>query len=107
MHGNGFADCLKMIQTTSDNYRGTAPNNVEYGSDQRGGSSGGPFVQNFNAVCPTAGCGLNSGKNHVVGVISYGYISTGPRVQGASILDTRWTSLWNVICANRAGNCVP
>ena len=100
-----FTDCLKMIQTTSDNYRGTSPNNVEYGNDQRGGSSGGPWVQNFNAVCPAEGCGNNSGRNQVVGVTSYGYTSTGPRAQGASIPDTRWVNLWNSICARTAGNC--
>lgn len=100
-----FASCNKMIQTTSANFRTVSPNNVEYGSDQRGGSSGGPWVQNFNASCPAEGCGTNPGWNQVVGVTSYGYIDTAPRVQGASILDSRWVSIWNSICGFRAGNC--
>jgi hypothetical protein len=40
----------------------------------------------------------------VVGVTSYGYTSTDPKVQGASILDDRWVQIFNTICA-RAGNC--
>lgn len=96
--------CQKMQNVTSTNYRNTAPNNVEYGSDARGGSSGGPWVQNFAALAVGGGTGLNTAQNRVVGVTSYGYISTDPKVQGASIPDSRWVSIWNTICA-RPGNC--
>lgn len=99
-----FGNCQSMIQTTSDNFRNTSPNNVEYGSDQRGGSSGGPWVQNFNVQAPNEGGKLNPNGNRVVGVTSYGYVSFDPRVQGASIPDNRWVGLWNTVCAG-AGNC--
>lgn len=96
--------CQKMQNVTSTNYRATAPNNIEYGSDARGGSSGGPWVQNFAVLSVGGGTGSNTGQNRVVGITSYGYISEDPKVQGSSILDSRWTQIWNTICA-RVGNC--
>jgi V8-like Glu-specific endopeptidase len=99
--------CQKMHQVASGNFRNTSPNNVEYGSDARGGSSGGPWVQNFGALAAGQVGGLNPGVNRVVGVTSYGYVSTDPKVQGASILDSRWVSVWNTICGVTAGNCTP
>jgi V8-like Glu-specific endopeptidase len=96
--------CQKMQNVTSTSYRNVAPNNVEYGSDARGGSSGGPWVQNFETQSVGGGTGLNPGPNQVVGITSYGYVSTDPKVQGSSILDSRWVQLWNLICS-RAGNC--
>ncbi|HEY0062098.1 MAG TPA: hypothetical protein VGC21_08250 [Telluria sp.] len=96
--------CQKMQNVTSSAYRATAPNNVEYGSDARGGSSGGPWVQNFAQLSVGGGTGINTGQNRVVAVTSYGYTSTDPKVQGASIPDDRFVQIWNSICA-RAGNC--
>jgi V8-like Glu-specific endopeptidase len=96
--------CQKMQNVTSTNFRATSPNNVEYGSDARGGSSGGPWVQNFATMSVGGGTGSSTGQNRVVAVTSYGYTSEDPKVQGASILDSRWTQMWNTICA-RAGNC--
>ncbi len=95
-----------MHQELSGNFRNTSPNNVEYGSHSRGGSSGGPWVQNFGAASVGQIGGLNPGSNRVVGVTSYGYVSTDPKVQGASILDSRWVQIWNIVCAHRVGNCV-
>lgn len=96
--------CQRMQNVTSTSYRTTAPNNVEYGSDARGGSSGGPWVQNFAQLATGGGTGNNTGQNRVVAVTSYGYVSEAPKVQGASIPDDRWVQIWNSICA-RAGNC--
>ena len=96
--------CQKMQNVTSNSYRPTSPNNVAYGSDPRGGSSGGPWVQNFAVMASGGGTGTNIGQNRVVGITSYGYISVDPKVQGASIPDSRWVQIWNQICA-RAGNC--
>jgi V8-like Glu-specific endopeptidase len=96
--------CQKMQNITSSNLRAVSPNNVEYGSDARGGSSGGPWVQNFAVLSVGGGTGSNTGQNRVVGVTSYGYTSVDPKVQGASVLDSRWTELWDRLCA-RAGNC--
>ena len=97
-------NCQKMHNVASTAYRAVSPNNVEYGSDARGGSSGGPWVQNFEELSAGGGTGNNTGRNRVVGITSYGYTSTDPKVQGSSILDSRWVGLWNAMCA-RAGNC--
>jgi V8-like Glu-specific endopeptidase len=92
-------------QVTSGAFRNTAPNNVEYGSDSRGGSSGGPWVQNFSELANGQnGIGLNNGVNRVVAVTSYGYISTDPKVQGASIPDVRWSNIFNGYCGTPS-NC--
>lgn len=103
-------NCQKMQQVTSQN-RSTnftsAPNNVEYGSNARGGSSGGPWVQNYG-VQGVGGVPTSAGLNQVVGVTSYGYISTDIHLQGSSIPDSRaggFIPLLNLMCAQRAGNC--
>lgn len=84
----------------------TGGNNTwRYGSDMRGGSSGGPFVQNFSLPAAGQTPGLNPGWNQLISVVSYGPVDTNPKYQGASILDSRWTSMWSAACARRAGNC--
>jgi hypothetical protein len=93
-----------MQDVMSNSFRTAAPNNVEYGSDARGGSSGGPWVQNFSTLASGGGTGGNAGLNQVVGVTSYVYNDLAPQLQGASILDNRWISLFNMLCG-RAGNC--
>ncbi|WP_139826329.1 trypsin-like serine peptidase [Derxia lacustris] len=103
---SNFASGLKLIESTSANYQRVYPNNVEYGSDLSHGSSGGPWVQNFAvAVSDTDGSGLKGGSNRVVGVTSYGYDGGTLRVQGASILDSNFTAMFNSICAHQTGNC--
>ena len=96
--------CQKMQDVMSNNFRTTAPNNVEYGSDARGGSSGGPWVQNFATLASGGGTGTSTGLNQLVGVTSYIYNDVNPKVQGASIPDGRFTQLFNVLCG-RPGNC--
>ena len=97
--------CQKMQQVTSQSFRATSPNNVEYGSNARGGSSGGPWVMNYG-IQGTGG--LTTSLNALVSVTSYGYVSTVPQVQGGSIPDSRpggFIPLLNLVCAQRAGNC--
>jgi len=97
--------CQQMQQVTSQHFRATSPNNVEYGSNARGGSSGGPWVMNFG-VQPAGG--VTTSINALVGVTSYGYVSTLPLVQGSSIPDSRaggFIPLLNLMCAGRVGNC--
>ena len=97
--------CQVMHQVDSANLRSVYPNNVEYGSDMRGGSSGGPWIQNFGRPASGQYGGYNTGLNRIVGVTSYGYISTGPKVQGSSILTNTFVSILNMACAHRSGNC--
>lgn len=98
--------CQKMQDITSAAFRNTRPNNVEYGSDATGGSSGGPWVQNFQVLQNGGGTGMNTGGNRVVGVTSYIYTSPDPKVQGASIPDGRWVSIFNTLCGRVPGNCL-
>jgi V8-like Glu-specific endopeptidase len=107
--------CQKLHRVDAGSLRTQAPNCAEYGSDARGGSSGGPWAQNFGtAAAAAAGSvpGLNSGRNRVVGVTSYGPIDQNPKFQGASIFDTRFNDgagggVFGVACGLRAGNCTP
>jgi V8-like Glu-specific endopeptidase len=99
-------NCNIMQRVDSRNIRNTSPNNVEYGSNARGGSSGGPWLMNFGTQ-PVGGLAFAQ-TNRVVGITSYGYISTTPQVQGSSIPDSRaggFIPLLNAMCALRAGNC--
>jgi hypothetical protein len=98
--------CQKMQDVTSGAFRNTSPNNVEYGSDAGGGSSGGPWVQNFQVLQAGGATGKNTGSNRVVGVTSYIYVPDDPKVQGASIPDSRWVSIFNTLCGRVAGNCL-
>lgn len=98
--------CRKMQNATSQSYELGANNTAIYGTDFGGGSSGGPWVKNFS-VTPVGGAtGQNPDPNRVVGVASYGYNSGAPKIQGASIPDSRWVAVWNAVCAG-AGNCAP
>lgn len=98
-------NCQQMHQVTAQSLRNTSPNNVEYGSDARGGQSGGPWVQNFGKKATGQSGGLNAGVNRVIGVTSYGYNSLDPKVLGGSVPDARWTDIFNTACAHRSGNC--
>jgi len=99
-------NCGKLQAVTSNSHAASFPNNVEYGSDAGGGSSGGPWVQNFQVLAQGGGTGINTGANRVVGVTSYGYTTAEPKLQGASILDSQWVDLWNQMCS-QPGNCTP
>lgn len=95
----------KMHQVTAGSFRTRSPNAGEYGSDMRGGSSGGPWIQNFGTPAVGQTGGLNPGSNLVIGVTSYGPIATDPLYQGSSILDSRFTEILNNVCTRRTGNC--
>ena len=48
---------------------------------------------------------LDAEFNTIVGITSYGFISSQPKVQGSSILNDAFVSLYNAACARNAGNC--
>ncbi len=93
---SNFDSGEKLHQVTAQALRNASANNVEFGSDMRGGSAGGPLIQDF---------GDNANLVKWIGAISYYNNSTTVKVQGASIPDSRFTSILNVACARRAGNC--
>ena len=99
----------KMEITNAQTYIFGGNNTYIYGSAMRGGSSGGPWIQDFG-VRPT-GTPPNTppvllGNNNVVAVTSYGPIATTPAYQGASNLNTDFVNLLNAACAPPgSGNC--
>jgi len=76
---------LNMMRTDSLGYQ-TTPNNVVMGSAQTGGSSGGPWIQNFGKQSVYVGDtnpNFNGGPR-VSAVTSWGFVSDSIRVQGSS-----------------------
>lgn len=82
-----FYDGDKMIRTDSLGFRDT-PNNVAVGSNQTGGSSGGPWLLNFGVDTSFSGDAEpnDNVSNVVVATTSWGYrgASAGNMIQGAS-----------------------
>eukprot|EP01121_Diplochlamys_sp_Union-15-3_P008410 TRINITY_DN222_c0_g1_i2.p1 TRINITY_DN222_c0_g1~~TRINITY_DN222_c0_g1_i2.p1 ORF type:complete len:234 (-),score=39.41 TRINITY_DN222_c0_g1_i2:94-795(-) len=93
----------KMHQVNSAYKRLKSPNCVEYPSDMGGGSSGGPWVQDFGE--PALGQSIIGYPNIIVGITSYGPVSTSLRYQGSSILNANFTNLLQLACADAIGNC--
>jgi len=105
-----FNSCNIMQRNDSSDHRvgsTVAGNNAfEYGSDMAGGSSGGPWVQNFGDPLSAAPTGVrNLTRNAVVGVTSYGFLDTNVKILGASGFNAEFASMLNAACANATGNC--
>ncbi|KAA1421422.1 hypothetical protein F0U44_03770 [Nocardioides humilatus] len=103
-----FDSCNIMQRVDSSDHRVppgyTGGNAYEYGSDMTGGSSGGPWLENFGTGAAPQGSWTT--RNAVVGVTSYIYTDGGASlIEGASQLDSRWTTVYNNRCAAAAGNC--
>ncbi len=94
-----------MHQVDSQHYKKAQKSTVLYGSDMRGGSSGGPWVENFGRKAVGQTGALKAWSNRIVGVTSYGYVAVGPKVQGSSILNKSFKSILKAACNHRAGNC--
>lgn len=94
-----------MHQVDSEDFRAGGQNTRLYGSDMRGGSSGGKWVENFGVKAAGQRGGLQPWPNRIVGVTSYGYVAVGPKVQGSSTLNQEFLTILNMACAHRAGNC--
>ncbi|MCO5759909.1 MAG: trypsin-like serine protease [Chromatiaceae bacterium] len=95
----------KMHQVTSASFQSGGNNTVLYGSDMTGGSSGGPWLQNFGPASAGQSGGLKPGRNQVIGVTSYGYTDAAVKTQGSSILNDTFVALMTGACGHRAGNC--
>jgi V8-like Glu-specific endopeptidase len=106
-------DGLRMIRTDSIGYQ-DAPNNVILGSAQTGGSSGGPWLQNFGMKTSHSGTQpLNDEDNQVVATTSWGFTNDVFMIQGASRFgkNTTYTtksniqSLHDTACGANPGFC--
>ena len=94
----------RMEETTAEVRSVSGYNAGQLGSDQRNGSSGGPWVRDFGVQGNGDPTG-SSLRNRIVGFTSYGPTATGPRYQGASILNTEWQNMYNQACRRKSGNC--
>jgi len=101
----GFDNGEIMHQVDSASHRAADQNTVLYGSDMTGGSSGGPWIENFGVQSAGQTGGLNANPNRVVGVTSYGFTTADPLVQGSSTLNQDFVTILNAACAHRPGNC--
>lgn len=100
----------EMIRTDSQGavVKSQAGNTV-IGSQQTGGSSGGPWLANFGlATSPGSGAsvGKDANRNVVVGTTSWGYKSLDPKEQGASpFISGNIRSLVNDVCGKYPAAC--
>jgi V8-like Glu-specific endopeptidase len=103
-----FDSCAIMQRVDSSDHRVppgySGGNAYEYGSDMTGGSSGGPWLENFGTgAVPQGGW---TTRNSVVAVTSYIYTDGGMSlIEGASQLDSRFNTIYMSRCAAQAGNC--
>jgi V8-like Glu-specific endopeptidase len=94
-----------MQRTDAEVFRTVAPNAAEIGSDQTGGSSGGPWIQDFGVAAAGQPARALNG-NVIVGIQSYGYRDPGrARVSGSSIPNAEFVAIFNLACNQGPGNC--
>jgi hypothetical protein len=98
-----FDSCLRMHSVNGQTGTSVFTNTVIMGSDMRGGSSGGPWVQNFQVL--SAGQTPRSPTLRIVGIVSYGPVSTSFNYQGSSIPDARFASALNAACTTYPTRC--
>ena len=94
-----------MHQVDSGDHEDGGEGTVLYGSDMRGGSSGGAWFENFGVPAEGQQGALLSTPNQIVGVTSYGYVATDPLVQGSSLLGQEFLEIYNAACEHKPGNC--
>ncbi len=98
-----------MERTDSQGFTSASlSNNTVMGSLQTGGSSGGPWVVNLGIAPSLNGTSFGTAANHnvVVGVTSWGYVSTAIKQQGASRFTTgNITVLVNTACTATPAAC--
>ena len=87
----------RLQRTTANVLRSAVPNSAEMGSDQRGGSSGSAWVQDWG-VASVGQPARELGGNIMVGITSYGPVALTPRYQGSSILNNEWVTIYNLAC---------
>ena len=99
---------LRMQRNDSQGFRSTSLfDNTVIGSLMTGGSSGGPWLNNFGYKPKLSGTtfGTFSNPNVVVGVTSWGYTSSLPKEMGAApFLSTNIAALVTAVCGNPVTN---
>ena len=95
----GNLDAGEILQRTGAQTLGTfAPNNALYGSDQQGGSSGGPYVIDLQ-VTPAGGISRSPT------VVAVEFFGNGVGDVGVSLLNGNAGAIISMACQAAAGNC--
>ena len=86
---------------------GEQVNNIIWGSDMMGGSSGGPIVKNWGRAYPdTSGDRpRDSSRNNVISVVSWGFEETAFNVQGGAIFNADFAGLMQQVCTENPDAC--
>lgn len=101
----GNMDSGNYMQRTSSMVASYGTNNGTWGSDQRGGSSGGPLAINLRSSYDNTSPPQDNGGNRIVAVTSWGWVSTAPQQQGASQFDSVLQNMLNNACSAYVGAC--
>lgn len=100
-----FDDGNIMHQVDSGDSAAAANNTVLYGSDMTGGSSGGSWIQNFGEKADGQPDAIDGEMNLIVGITSFGFVSSEPKVQGSSTPNDAFVELYNMACSHDSRNC--
>ena len=95
----GFSGGARMHQVAAGRCYAGGNNSERYGSDMRGGSSGGPWVQDFGRVASGQTVTSPFGPNLIVGIVSYSNNSTAPKYQSSSIPGQSFLDILSDACA--------
>lgn len=98
-------DGEQMHEVTSGDFFEFEDNTTVYGSDMGGGSSGGPWVQNFSRKAKGQPPASYPRRLAVVGVTSYGFEEPEILAQGSSVLTEDFEALLQEACSSQPGNC--
>jgi V8-like Glu-specific endopeptidase len=94
-----------MHHCSSSDWADNGTNTVIYGCDMTGGSSGGPWVQNFGAYSIGEVPGIMGEPNRIVGVTSYGSMDVSQHYLGASIFNANFDNMITRMCSFGVGHC--
>lgn len=101
----GNMDSGNFMQKTNSIVASYGTNNGTWGSDQRGGSSGGPLAINYRSSYNNTSPPSDNGTNRIVAVTSWGWVSTGPQQQGASQFDSVLGTMLSGACTSYPWAC--
>ena len=95
---------LHRIDSMGTNYGSL--NTGTWGGDMEGGSSGGPTVLNWQVAYTNSSTAPSENwSNMATSVVSWGYISTAPKVQGGSQFNSVFSSMLTSACTAYAWAC--
>ena len=97
-----------MERTDSQGFHSSLQNNTIIGSLMTGGSSGGPWIENFGRPPLLNGVSYGNAADHniVVGVTSWGYTNSAIKQQGAAPFTYgNIQTLINYVCGADPGHC--